>query len=450
MNPLLVVLLPWLASPLAYLLRRWGWLAALAAIAGLSAGLWPTLGGGLPRAGAILGRPLVLTPFSAHTVLLLFLMAGLLVLASWILRQDWTLPAVILALSGLLAASVMMNVLILAVLLLQLAALLTVFLLQPARGGAISSAVHFFTVVLLAIPPLLLGAKILELYALAPESPAQLRASTLLLGVGFGLLLAVIPFHIWLPSLCNYAPALGSAAVLCLIQPTAVLLLTASLIRFPELLADPAARGLLLTGGALSALGGAFLALPLRRLGRLLAYGAISSMGAVLLGLGSDTDLGRAGALFQAGSHALALLLVATSLAVLRRALPSDEVSELAGSLRSLPAASLGLLVGGASLAGLPGTSGFVGRWLIYRALYTADPGLVALLLCSSALFALSVLRVQLACAEPSLRGPLPREPRPMALLLGGLALLILLLGIFPGPALGRLAEAGAALQSLP
>lgn len=450
MSPLLLVLLPWAASPLAYLLRRWAPLAALVSLSAIALGLFQLQRSLLPEQGAILGRPLILEPASAAAVGMLLVLAAMISAYSGLVPQGWTLPAGLLIILGLTLASVMMSVLVLAVLLLELAALLAVFLIQAGRTGRTQAASHFFIVVLLATPPVLVGIRFLELHQLAPEGTTYLGGAVLFLAVGLGVLLAGLPFHVWLPGVADEAPPMATAVVLCILQPGFVFALAGVMARFPALAAEPRVLALLTWGGVLSATGGALLTLPRRRLGRLMAYSAVSGTGLILVGLGSGSDLGRAGALFAVASQALSLLLVAMGVGAYRHFLASDAIADLAGLLRRMPVTTVSMLIGGASLAGLPGTSGFVSRWLVYRAVYGSQPLVVLLLLVASGLLVVAYLRVLLQTATRDGGLTPPREPLPLAALTGLLALLVIGLGLAPGPVLEMVRHAGERFLALP
>lgn len=410
------------------------------------------------------------------------LLAGLIILYTWVLPQGWTLPerasplrppphppgrsgafaplplpalgppsqglpAALLVIVGLLVASAMMSVFVLALLLLELAALLTVFVVQAGRPGRTEAASHFFMIILLAVPPLLLGARFLDLYQLSPDRAGFLTATITLLAIGFALILGVLPFHVWLPTVTSVSPPLASAVILSLLQPGLILLLVRLLGDAPPLGQDPRTTALLIWGGAVSAVGGALLTLPRRRLGRLLAYSAVSGLGVILLGLGSGSELGRAGALFQAPSQALSVLLLAMGMGVFRFHLASDEIADCAGLLRRMPVTTLSFLIGGASLAGLPGTNGFVARWLVYRAVSDNHPQVVLVFLLASALLAGAFLRFLLQTARHLDPPPSRDEPLPVAALMATVAVLVLALGLVPGPVLEVINRAG---QTLP
>jgi NADH:ubiquinone oxidoreductase subunit 2 (subunit N) len=126
-----------------------------------------------------------------------------------------------------------------------------------------------------------------------------------------------------------------------------------------------------------------------------------------------------------------------------------------------MPFAATALIVGGLSLAAIPSTAGFPGRWALFRLLATEDVRLAFLLLLASVSVMLSYARgiaalFHRAPTDESLPAealPLPaslategpREaPAAMVILSLGIAL-IMLLGLFPQlllPAVTRAAEA--------
>ncbi len=106
----------------------------------------------------------------------------------------------------------------------------------------------------------------------------------------------------------------------------------------------------------------------------------MGAAGLVVVGLGAalaarDADapalaaLALAGALLHAVGYALADALLALCAVTVARGAGTQALSRLGGLIRSMPGVTLGALVGAASLASLPLTAGFAGRWLVLQSL---------------------------------------------------------------------------------
>jgi formate hydrogenlyase subunit 3/multisubunit Na+/H+ antiporter MnhD subunit len=292
-------------------------------------------------------------------------------------------------------------------------------------------------------------------------SPAHLILG--LLAVGFGLRLAAVPFHSWLPDLTQDAAPMVSVIVVAILNITSLLFLINIFQFFPVLVAENE-RGLtILMGlGALTAGLGAALALAQPNMRRALGYLLVYDAGMVLFGLATTSSTGLTGAIFEAFNQIIVVLLLFVCLGLLERpdGRPANVVRH--DLLRRWPIAGTGFLGGGLALLGMPPFNGFASKLLIYQAAAQRGPGYLVVLLLATGLALLALLRI----ARDRLLGPdedapveetpillgatdldrpagrlLEREPPGMALLAGGLLVLCLAIGLYPGPLLTTIAE---------
>jgi formate hydrogenlyase subunit 3/multisubunit Na+/H+ antiporter MnhD subunit len=213
------------------------------------------------------------------------------------------------------------------------------------------------------------GLVIRDAVAALPTSPWR-DAALLFLILGFGLKVALVPLHVWMPLAYAAAP-IPAAAVL---SGAAVKAGVIGLIRFL-----PFETGLPAWGAALAAIGfisafyGAIIGLTQTNPKTVLAYSSISQMGllAAVIGMGlAAADRSTEGAAaFYAVHHVLAKggLFLAVGLA----SLPDPRRSWLV----LLPAAVISL-----GLAGLPPTGGMLAKWGIKAPLGGGLAGVLATL----------------------------------------------------------------------
>ncbi|MDL2716612.1 MAG: NADH-quinone oxidoreductase subunit N [Acidobacteriota bacterium] len=192
--------------------------------------------------------------------------------------------------------------------------------------------------------------------------------------------IALVPFHGWAPDV--YQGMTTPAVTFLSTAPKAAALIV--LLRllhalFPAGLTEPW-RPLLAILAALSILFGNIVALSQRDLKRMLAYSGIAQMGYAAIAVATFTRDAFEGVLvFLAGylvTNAAAFLTVA--------ALSGGEteprtLADFAGLGRRRPVAAGVLTLSMLSLAGIPPTVGFIGKFLVFRA--AVDSGLVALAL---------------------------------------------------------------------
>ncbi|QKS28367.1 NuoM family protein [Accumulibacter sp.] len=326
--------------------------------------------------------------------------------------------------------------------------------------GRQGAAVRYFLVMLaggvpllfgflaLALPPAGGAAPVFDLPTLlARPLPEQRQYLVfLLLLLGLGAKVPLVPLHTWLPPLAISAPVAVTGVLVGL------KLGAYGLIRLAIPLAPIAARELhwLLAGfGTVAILYGGVAALVHSNLRGMLAYSSLAHVGLVLLGLASFSVYGLQGVLLQLLNFSLAGGGAFLVLSFLQRRTGSTDVAQLGGALRSMPRLGAFFLLFGLAGIGLPGTSGFPGELLIIvAALHDhTGAGLAALfgMVLAAAAF-LSPFRqaffgpakgAEVAAADDLL-------PREMALLLVPAAL-VLGIGVYPMPLLELLRPAAEA-----
>lgn len=210
----------------------------------------------------------------------------------------------------------------------------------------------------------------------AGSSPALLAAGALFV-IGFGVKVAMVPMHTWLPDAHSQAPS-GISALLSGVVIEAGLI---ALLRALMALAGVThAWGLLLMGfGAANMLYGNLLALKQTQVKRLLAFSSLAHVGYMLLGFGISLYTGQTGgaqgAFFHLLTHAmmkgLAFLSVGGLLYALRLAKGDHNpllTADLDGAATRYPLAALALSVAALALGGLPPLAGFMSKWQIFVA----------------------------------------------------------------------------------
>ena len=154
---------------------------------------------------------------------------------------------------------------------------------------------------------------------------------------------------------------------------------------------------------------------------RMLAYSSIAHAGYVLMGLVA-AGLGTDRATREWGVQAVILYLFiytfmnlgAFSLVVMlrRSGVVGDRVEDFAGLSRRAPGAAFAMLVFMLSLAGIPATAGFIGKWYLFGAAVQAHlTWLAVVAVLNSAVSVYYYPRVVIACTCAS-RSPMSRTPR--------------------------------------
>ena len=213
--------------------------------------------------------------------------------------------------------------------------------------------------------------------AMGQTLPMNLQILLLvILLVGFGIKMPLVPFHTWLPD--TYVEASTPVTILLggvLAKLGAYGILRFGLGLFPEAWSTLAPA--LATWGAISILYGAMAAIAQKDIKRMVAYSSIGHMGYILLGAAALTPLGLVGAISQMVVHGLILAILFNLVGVIEQKVGSRELDVLNGLLnpiRGLPSITSLLILGAMASAGIPGLAGFVAEFLIFQGSYSVFP----------------------------------------------------------------------------
>jgi NADH-quinone oxidoreductase subunit N len=183
----------------------------------------------------------------------------------------------------------------------------------------------------------------------------------LLVLVALGFKIAAVPFQLWVPDVYQGAPtpvtaflsvgskAAGFVVLLRVLQPFLVL---------------PQMERLLVLVALGTLIYGNLAALPQTNLKRLLAYSSIAHAGYLLIGI--VCLAGDAVVYYLAAYLLMTLLSFAVLVAVARQT--GDNIEDFNGLAKRSPFLAFAMLIAMASLAGVPFTAGFLGKFYIFNA----------------------------------------------------------------------------------
>jgi len=206
-------------------------------------------------------------------------------------------------------------------------------------------------------------------------------------GIAFGVKAAMVPLHTWLPDAHSEAPSPFSAVlsgVLIKMGIYGFVLVMYGVVGLKLVLGLGSGwvnfHYLLCWVGAITIVIPTFIAVLQNDAKRLLAWSSIGQIGYIVLGVAFGTTLGMAGAMFHTLNHALfkALLFLAVGVVEYKTGGVRD-LNQLGGLAKRMPITFVCALVGGLGLIGVPLTSGFVSKWLIYKTLITEGHPFLAL-----------------------------------------------------------------------
>jgi formate hydrogenlyase subunit 3/multisubunit Na+/H+ antiporter MnhD subunit len=262
-----------------------------------------------------------------------------------------------------------------AAILIEVAVILTVFVIQGGRLESIRAALRFLILMSLATPLFLLAAWRIDFYQLSggTEATGGAALTIMLVGLGFAVWLGVAPFHGWLTATAAESSPVTAAFVLITFPTIALSTLLHLLIDFPWLVTSPQLINAIITAGVVTAFVGGFLAAVQRGFSELLGCAVLFDLGCILATLGLGGANGMIMILVSLAVRALAFILIAASVSAIRLRIASDGFAQLNQIAQSMPVATVGLLLGGLTLAGAPFTAGFATHWQLLRSLAELD-----------------------------------------------------------------------------
>ena len=355
----------------------------------------------LGRPIEFLGVTLRMYAYDQIALSMIFLCAMILFALSWRTSQGRTFIPLGLCVLSIMSAGLMIRPFAYSGLLFVIAAALVAIMIQAEHIGERSThgAMRYLILSTLALPAFL-GAGYYFNQAnasgLTEEAAAVLfDNASIFLGGGFVLLLGAFPLFTWTHLVANDAPPLTTAFVATVCSGTIsffYLALKQELSWFRNLDGNT----YIVAVSLIMIVVGGVLAWAQMSFSRLIASALSVDIGANLLMLNQHVHQSVEAVALNVVSLTLSLGAVAIGLAVLRGKARDDDFDELMGAARtgtSARLAALAICAGGMSLSGLPGSIGFVTRWVQARTIASTDTELAVGLLVAFASVGIGFLR---------------------------------------------------------
>jgi len=368
--------------------------------------------------------------------------------------QTEAFPLALFALGGMMVFPASNNLLLMFVALevLSLPLYLLAGLARRRRLLSQEAAVKYFLLGAFASAFFLYGVALLYGFAGSVNLPDVLRAASgsdrndtlLFLGLAMlviGLLFkaGVAPFHTWTPDVYQGAPTPVTALMAACTKVAAFgAVLRVLYVGFSTTAWDwrPLMWAVAITSMAV----GAVLGLTQTDIKRLLAYSSIAHAGFILVGLIAVNAQGLSSVLFYLLTYSFSTLGAFAVVTLVRG--PNGEATHLSqwsGMARRSPLLAAVFTLFLLAFAGIPLTSGFIGKFVVFRAGWENGGPLVVIALLASAVAAFYYVRVIVLMyfSEPAESGPTVAVPSTLTTVAVAVAAAVtLVLGIIPQPLL--------------
>jgi len=262
-------------------------------------------------------------------------------------------------------------------------ALIPMFIIIGVWGGSrrVYSAFKFFLFTLLGSVLMLLA--MIAMYHLSgtTDIPELLDYSFdlswqkwlwLAFFASFAVKMPMWPVHTWLPDAHVEAPTAGSVILAgVLLKMGGYGFLRFSLPMFPD--ASLYFAPLVYVLSAIAVIYASLVALAQTDMKKLIAYSSVAHMGFVTAGIFAFNHQGIDGALFQMLSHGIVSAALFLCVGVVYDRLHTREINRYGGLVNNMPRYAFVMMVFTMASVGLPGTSGFIGEFLVMVGAFKAN-----------------------------------------------------------------------------
>jgi NADH-quinone oxidoreductase subunit M len=326
--------------------------------------------------------------------------------------------------------------------------LIPMFLIIGVWGGPRRNyaAFKFFLYTLAGSVLMLLAILTMALEAGTTDIPALMRYDFpaamqpwlwLAFFASFAVKVPMWPVHTWLPDAHVEAPTAGSVILAgVLLKFGGYGFLRFSIPMFPLASAD--FTPFIFTLSIVAIIYTSLVALAQEDMKKLIAYSSVAHMGFVTLGTFTFTVQGIEGAIVQMLSHGVVSAALFLVVGVVYDRIHSREIADYGGLVHRMPAYALIFMLFLLASVGLPGTSGFVGEFLVLVGVFQVSSWVAALATTGIILGAAYMLYLYRRVifgklTKENLMQILDLKPREVAVF-APLVIVVLWMGIYPAP----------------
>ena len=304
-----------------------------------------------------LGRRFILSDADRPLLILIYLIAAFWIAASYISGAGRMFVPMSLAVVSLLIAALAVEPFLFAALLIEMAVLVSVLILSTPGKPVAPGVTRFLVLETFGMPFILFTGWMLTGVEATPGDLAMVIRAAILLGFGFAFLLAIFPFHTWIPMVMENSNPYAAAFVMFMLPWMVVLFGLSFLDRYAWLRNSANVFIILRYAGLLMVVVGGGAALFQRHLGRILGYAVMTQIGISLLVVSLPERLNLYFAMLV--PQTIALGVWALGLTAVHFNYQDLRFRAVQGFARKMPIVAAGLILAHFSIAGFPVLAGF-------------------------------------------------------------------------------------------
>jgi len=280
------------------------------------------------------------------------------------------------------------------------------------------------------------------LEAVLPKLDPLALLAMVMFVAGFGMKVAAVPFHMWIPDAYEGAPiTIGAFLAAGTKNGGFAALLRVFVVALIALRLDWSATFAIIA--VLTMTLGNVAALTQKSFTRMLAYSSIAQAGYILIGLAAPNSLGIAGALFHVLNHGVMKTAAFIAAAAVYSRLSTTSLDSYSGLGEKMPITALTLTIALFGLAGVPPLSGFMSKLVLFTAAVDGNLWWLALAGVLNSAFSMAYygwVVKRMYFDEPNTVGRLKEPPALVAVLIACTAIIVVV-GLYPGPIINYLLQ---------
>ena len=255
----------------------------------------------------------------------------------------------------------------------EISTLAATFLVAYRKGMALEAATKFIalnsigsSLALLGLILLFINSGTLDITALGSLSRNSAYIISLLLFVGIGTKIGVVPLHAWVPDSYSEAPTPVSSFLASTVKSaTAFMLIRLIFAVNPtlDLVLFFIAVTAVITVGV-----GALMAYTQKDLKKLLAYSSIEQAGIIVFAIGIGSSAAVTAGIFHIINNMLMKTLIFLCAGAIIMATKERHIDSLSDLARKMPVVAAGFIIGAFALSGIPPLNGFLSEYMILQA----------------------------------------------------------------------------------
>jgi len=379
--PVIWIVLPIFIGVLLFFLRRW---QAVSIVVALLMSVWLawvawklTFGESvilgkitlrIAETYSVLGREFILSEAERPFIAFLYMVNVVWLAGAYFARPSSIFASYAMITVALLTAALAVEPFLYAALIIETITLFSIPILAPPGQRSRRGVLRFLAFQTIGMPFILFTGWMLAGVEATPGNVGLVFRAGILMAAGFAFMLAIFPFHSWIPMLSEESHPYVVAFLLFMLQGVVSLFGIGFLERYVWLRESQGLFNLLRVIGVLMVLVGGWWAAIDRHLGRGMGYAVVMETGWSLLAIGLASTTGVLVYFWLMIPRAVSYVLWAVSLSRLRlEAEGSLRLDRVVGHGYRFPLTVVGLLVAQFSLAGLPLLVGFPVRLTLWE-----------------------------------------------------------------------------------